>query len=161
MTTLVQFNPQANSNFQFQATLDGNVYNIVINWNLFGARYYINIYTLAGKLIVCRPLIGSPLGIALDTITLANNVAVATAIEPHNFTVGSVIPLVITNALPSDYNGTYNCSVMNLTQFSFPLPSIGTAPSEQGTATFKLSLTAGYFSDTVVYLPDNEQFVID
>lgn len=59
-TVYVPFNPAANSNFQFQATLDGNNYDIVANWNLFGQRYYVNIYTLAGDRVLTIPLIGSP-----------------------------------------------------------------------------------------------------
>lgn len=58
--TLYPFLPSATANFQFQPTLDGQVYNIIVNWNLAGQRYYINIYTLQGALVLCLPLIGSP-----------------------------------------------------------------------------------------------------
>lgn len=60
MTTLVTFSPSQTANFQFSADLDGTTYNIVVTWNLFGQRYYINIYTQQGALVVCLPLIGSP-----------------------------------------------------------------------------------------------------
>ncbi len=58
--TYVIFNPSPTSNFQFQVTLDGNDYTVIVNWNLFGQRYYVNLYDLTGKLVVCLPLIGSP-----------------------------------------------------------------------------------------------------
>lgn len=61
MTTFVDFQPSQTANFQFTATLDGNDYNVIVNWNLFGERYYVNIYTLQNVLIVCLPLIGSPM----------------------------------------------------------------------------------------------------
>ena len=61
-TTFVDFQPSSLSNFQFQAILDGNSYNIVVTWNMYGLRYYVNIYTTSGTLVLCKPLIGSPLG---------------------------------------------------------------------------------------------------
>ena len=61
MTTTIPFNPSPTENFQFTATLDGNDYNVIVNWNLFGARYYLAIYTFQGALVVLLPLIGSPL----------------------------------------------------------------------------------------------------
>lgn len=60
MTTLINFNPSPTANFQFIATLDGKDYNVIVNWNLYGQRYYVNIYTLQNSLVVCTPLIGSP-----------------------------------------------------------------------------------------------------
>lgn len=57
---LYPFNPSATANFQFQPTLDGKVYNVIITWNLGGARYYVNIYTLQGARVLTIPLIGSP-----------------------------------------------------------------------------------------------------
>ena len=59
-TTYIPFAPSANANFQFQATLDGTVYNVIVNWNLFGQRYYINIFDLTGARVLIIPLIGSP-----------------------------------------------------------------------------------------------------
>jgi hypothetical protein len=60
MTDYVNFQPNDVSAFQFQAVLDGTQYNCVITYNLFGERYYINIYTTEGALIVARPVVGSP-----------------------------------------------------------------------------------------------------
>lgn len=60
MTTIYPFLPFANAIFQFQPTLDNAVYNVTVTWNLFGERYYININTLQGDLVVSLPLIGSP-----------------------------------------------------------------------------------------------------
>ena len=60
MTTLVPFTPSLAAPFQFQATLDGNLYTVIISWNLFGQRYYVNIYDSSNVWIVTLPLIGSP-----------------------------------------------------------------------------------------------------
>lgn len=60
--TYVEFIESDVAPFQFQALLDGIQYNIIITWNIFGQRYYVNVYTVQGALIVARPMIGSPLG---------------------------------------------------------------------------------------------------
>lgn len=59
-TIYVQFNPTANANFQFQAIFDGQNYIVIVTWNLFGQRFYINIYDTSGNLILSMPVIGSP-----------------------------------------------------------------------------------------------------
>lgn len=59
-TTYIPFVPSSSANFQFQVTLDGTVYTGIVTWSLFGQRYYLNLYTSAGALVVALPLIGSP-----------------------------------------------------------------------------------------------------
>lgn len=62
MATLVNFVAPTVQPFTFQAMLDGITYTIVVNWNLGGARYYVNIYTIAGVRVLTIPMIGSPPG---------------------------------------------------------------------------------------------------
>lgn len=59
-TTYIDFAPSAYAPFQFQATLDNNVYTVVVTWNLMGQRYYVNVYDLGGGWIFTLPQIGSP-----------------------------------------------------------------------------------------------------
>ena len=59
-TTFILFKPSSLNPFQFQATLDGSIYTVVVTWNLFGQRYYISIYNLNGVLIVSLPMVSSP-----------------------------------------------------------------------------------------------------
>jgi len=56
-----QFTPNSVNNFQFQPMLDGSSYVVMLTWNVFGQRYYVNIYDQSFGLIVCLPLIGSPI----------------------------------------------------------------------------------------------------
>ena len=60
MTTLISFPSNTTASLTFQATLDGTIYTCVTTWNMYGQRWYLNIYTLEQTLIVCTPLIGSP-----------------------------------------------------------------------------------------------------
>lgn len=56
---LIKFNPTQQSNFQFQATFDGSIYTCICTWNIFGQRYYINIYDQNRNRILILPLIAS------------------------------------------------------------------------------------------------------
>lgn len=62
MTTYVDFTPSNYQPFQFQAELDGETYTVLVTWNLFGQRYYLNITSLAGTQVATIPMIGSPNG---------------------------------------------------------------------------------------------------
>jgi hypothetical protein len=59
MTTIL-FNPSPLANFQFNPTLDGVTYVAICTWNIYGERYYINIYDNNGTLIVTNPIVASP-----------------------------------------------------------------------------------------------------
>jgi hypothetical protein len=61
MTTFA-FTPSQTAAFTFQPVLDGSTYNVVVTWNIFGQRYYVNCYDLSGNLIFALPLISSPVG---------------------------------------------------------------------------------------------------
>lgn len=60
MTTYVPFAPTALAPFQFTATLDGAAYTVVVTWNVFAQRWYVNVYDQSQDLIVALPMIGSP-----------------------------------------------------------------------------------------------------
>lgn len=60
MTTF-NFSPSEVAPYQFQPTLDGQVYNAVVTWNVFGQRYYLNLYDLTGALVLATAMVGSPL----------------------------------------------------------------------------------------------------
>ena len=62
MTTYVDFAPTASQPFQFQAALDGQLYTIIVKWNLFGQRWYVNVFDLSQNLICSVPQAGCPLG---------------------------------------------------------------------------------------------------
>lgn len=61
-TTYIDFSPSLSAPFQFGATFDGGLYTVIVTWNLFGQRWYVNIYDTNNTLIVCLPMVGSPVG---------------------------------------------------------------------------------------------------
>jgi hypothetical protein len=68
MTTYIDFSQPVTAPFQFQATLDGNNYNVTVPWSLQGARYYIQVATLNGDVVVYIPRIESPLGYDINLV---------------------------------------------------------------------------------------------
>ena len=60
MTTLINFEPAPDSNFQFNPVLDGSTYVAICPYNNYSPRYYVNIFNNNGTLILSRPIIGSP-----------------------------------------------------------------------------------------------------
>lgn len=60
-TTFIDFVPSLTGPFQFRAVLDGESYTVIITWNLFGQRWYANIYTVDSVLLLSIGMVGSPL----------------------------------------------------------------------------------------------------
>jgi hypothetical protein len=57
---IINFTPSATSAFQFNPTLDGLPYVATCTWNIYGQRYYVNIYNSFNTLVMSRPIIASP-----------------------------------------------------------------------------------------------------
>ena len=60
MATIIPFQPSIQAPFQFQATLDGELYTVICRWNLYRQGFYINVYDLSNNLIVSVAQVGSP-----------------------------------------------------------------------------------------------------
>lgn len=65
---IYQFAPSPSGPFTFTPTLDGTQYTAIVTWNVFGQRYYVNIYTLQGVRICTVPMIGSPNDVNLNIV---------------------------------------------------------------------------------------------
>jgi hypothetical protein len=61
MTTFA-FTPSNTTPFQFQPTLDGDIYNCLVKWGLFGQRWYLVCSDLSGNPIFTVAMVGSPPG---------------------------------------------------------------------------------------------------
>lgn len=60
-TAIIPFLPTPTAPFQFQAVLDGEAFTVVVTWNLFGQRWFANIYTVDSVLLLSIGMVGSPL----------------------------------------------------------------------------------------------------
>jgi hypothetical protein len=160
--TSYTFIPSASSAPQFTPTLDGNQYNVSIIWSLYGQRYTVLCKDLNGNVIFNVPLIESPSGQAIQSLVYdeLHLQAVGQTGSPHGLSIGSTTSLTISGASPSIYNGTFLVLATGPDTFSYPLPA-ASAPNDAtmpGTIGYQISLTAGYFASTMVFV--NNTFVV-
>ena len=162
MTTLFPFQPTLQAAFQFQPTLDGQTYNVIVTWNLFGQRYYINVYSLDGTLVLCVPLVGSPTGLALESLSWARGTVSATTSGPHGYKVGNIIRLTISNCAPNAYNGIFDVIITGPTTFTYALAANPGPATVLGRADYNIDLSAGFFTtSTLVYREASTQFEVN
>jgi hypothetical protein len=165
MTTFTNFTPNQTSAFQFTPNLDGAAYTAIITWNVFGRRFYLNLYSLDGTLILCTALISSPTGISLGALTWANGLATGTTIAPHGYKIGSTVALTISGASPTAFNGLVNALITGPATFTYPIASNPGAATVFGTASYDINLIGGVpnqngvpFSSTLVFRDASQQF---
>ena len=58
--TAFNFTPTATAPYQFQPTLDGALYTARILWNIFGQRWYLNLFANNGNRVLTIPVVASP-----------------------------------------------------------------------------------------------------
>lgn len=155
MTTYIPFVPNPTGAFQANVTLDNAPYTLVINWGLFGQRWYANLYDQNGNRIFTLPLIGSVDPISTASVTwdaLSQKVTVTTATN-HNIPIGAVFDFVLSGVTPSTYNGSWRMAAQSRSSLSFPLSTDpGGSATVQGAIVHNIDLLAGYgFTSTLVY----------
>lgn len=160
MTTFVDFAPTVTAPFQFQAVLDGETYNLIATWSLFGRRYVVNCFALDGSLVFAVPLIGSPVGLTIQSLAWANGAATATVVDPHGYAPGSTVRLTISGCAPEAWNGTFDALVLDPLNFSYALAADPGAATAFGRASRNINIAGGYFASTLVYREANGQFEV-
>lgn len=160
MTTYTDFVPPQLGPFQWQPTLDGQVYTAIVTWNLMGRRYYLNLYDLSGNLIFCVPVIGSPDGVTIETLSWANGTASAVGAKPHQYFVGATANVTIAGASPDAYNGVVQALVVDPLTITWPIASDPGEATSPGAVFADLSLCAGYFDSTLVFRTSSMQFEV-
>lgn len=67
--------------------------------------------------------------LSLASITWSGGTATATAAVPHGIDIGDVVKLTIAGALPSGYNGTYDCTATGASAFTYAVSNPGSSPA--------------------------------
>lgn len=158
--TLFSFLPLSAAPFQFQPTLDGSVYNVVVTWNLFGRRYYVNIYQLDGTLVACLPMVGSAGGVNIQSIAWSSGKAIVTTQTPHGYRITSTVAVTISGCAPAAFNGEFDCVVTGPNTFFYLLADDPGTFTSLGVASYDISLTDGYFASTLVFREAAQQFEV-
>lgn len=155
MTTYVDFVPSTTEAFQFQATFDGAQYNVVVTWNEFGQRYYINVYDLGGNLILARARVGSTTKLQASFTWSAGTVTAVTN-GAHNVPVGSLANFTVSDT-GIGYDGQFQALATNVNTLTY---SLAVNPGEPGSGNIgqDVDLLAGYFTSTLVFRAATQQF---
>lgn len=161
MTTYIPFTPSQSNLFTAQVVLDGRPFTMTTPWNVFGRRYYVNLYGLNSTLIFSVPLVGSPTGIYLASLSWSFGVVTATTQMPHNYRVGDVLRLNIINCTPIGYNGNFDCQITGPNSFTYFLDANPGVNNQLGSVQYNLNLAAGYAATSMlVYRSDIQTFEV-
>ena len=173
MTTYL-FTPTSQGPFTFYPTLDGNPYTCIVTANLFAntpvtGRYYLNVYGQNNTLIVCLPVIESPVAIPLTSLTWDSNTGLAYGTSSAPLVsganampggVGATLEFTLSAVTPSGYSGTFPCFIRSPTSFSFPLATDPGGPATAlGNVGPQINMIGGYFTtSTLIFV--NNAFVV-
>ncbi len=160
MTTFIDFVPSAISAPEYQITLDDAIYRMTVTWNLFGQRYYINIFDLSNNLILSVPLIGSPIGNPVQGVSWLRGQVTLTTSRRLDFQIGQIVRLTISGMTPAAYNGTFECFVTGSNSIVY---SVADDPGEAtvlGDVENNIDLVGEMFTSTLIYRAQNRQFEV-
>lgn len=155
MTTYVAFVPSTTAPFQFQATFDGAQYNVIVTWNEFGQRYYINVYDLGGNLQLARSLVSSGAKLA-STFSWSYGTAAATTAANHNVPVGQMAAITASDT-GVGYDGAYQALATGPSTLSYLLSS-NPGTTATGNVSQDVDLLGGYFTSSLVFREASQQF---
>lgn len=161
MTTLFPFQPTLQAPFQFQPVLDGQNYNATVTWNLFGKRFYLNLFALDGTLVTSVPMVGSPTGFAIESMSWANGTVTVETVDPHSYKIGTVARLTISGCAPDAYNGVFDVIVTGPDEFTYQVAANPGSATALGRVDYNINLVAGFFKrSTLVYREVAVQFEV-
>jgi hypothetical protein len=161
VTTYFNFTPSVTAAYQFQPTLDGQVYNCIILWSLFGQRYYIQIADLSGNIIVYEALTGSDTGVNISSLVWNQGQVTLTTSAPHGYRIGAVIDLTVSGCAPAAYDGRFQCQITGRETLTYSLAANPGTATGFGALTYDISLVSGYFQSTLVFRKPNMQFEVN
>ncbi|TKI02739.1 hypothetical protein [Martelella alba] len=72
---------------------------------------------------------------AITTLAWASSVVTVTTTSPHGFTTGDVLELTISGAVPTGYNGTFECTVTGASTLTYALATNPGAMTTSGVLT--------------------------
>ena len=94
--------------------------------------------------------------LALSSLTWSGGVVTGTTAAPHGFVNGQIIQLTIAGAVPSGYNGTYNCTITGASLFTYA--HAGTLTTPAGTpGTYTEEDVAELFSMATTFFAQGSQ----
>lgn len=154
MTTYFQFQPITTAPFSFQPTLDGQPYQATVAWNVYGQRWYLNIYSLSGPLVISEALVGST-----DAVSFSLTTTEGTYLATIGGTAG-VMPGQAVNSVNVPAGTTLAVLAGDYVRLSQPALVTGTDPNAW--YSFDINLVAPFFmTSTLVFRASSQQFEVN
>lgn len=158
VTEYVAFAPNQAAAFQFQPTLDGNVYLAIVTWGLWDQRFYLGVYAQDGTVIFNEPVVGSPTGLPVQALDWENGAVTVTTLFPHNYKIGSLHTLTVAGCAPDAYNGqNLQCLATGPDTLQFSLAADPGDPTAFGSISYNIDLVGAYFDTTTLIFRDQTQ----
>lgn len=157
--TTYPFNPSPLQNVTFNPVMNGQTYAAVINWNVFGQRWYLNLSDSNGTLIICTAVVSSQDPSAIASLSWANNVVTVETATPHWLPLGTQAYIYLSGNSPDGYNGLYLVNVTGPSEFTFTLTTDPGVPAMVGTFGGIIDLSAGLIPGAMLlYYDGSKQF---
>lgn len=161
MTTIIPVAFSLNQVPEYQVTLDNQEYNLTLTWNLYAQRYYVNCQDLDNTLVFSLPLVGSPPGQVVQSLTWVSGEVSIVTDNPHGYRPGTTVRLTLSDAVPSGYSGEYDMLVTGASNLKFSLPVNPGTATGPGNLYTNLDLAWGYFETSVlVWRPSSNQLEV-
>lgn len=155
------FLPNPAAPFQFQPVLDGTLCTGVVTWNLFGQRWYLNLFDASSNLIVALPLIGSVDDASLASLSWANGTVTATTTAPHGFLRLATVDLYVSGCSPAAFDGLARALVVDAFTLSWPLASDPGQATQLGSVGAPIDMLGGYFEiSSMLFRESSQQFEV-
>ena len=152
---IIPFTPSRKSAPSFLPTLDGRQYFCTVTWNIYGQRYYLNCFTLTGRVPVFSvALVETPAALEIDQIVYDDDAMTATitTAAPHGFPIAQTVRLTVAGAIPDAYNGEFLMMSTGDSTLLYDMAVNPLGPSTTpGTVSFLTDMARGYFTSTVVF----------
>lgn len=158
MTTLIPFIPSNISAPRFSATLDGQQYTIYVTWNHASLRYYLNLYDSSGNWVLTVPLLTTPPGETLASITYDRMSGLITATKNTGLykKPGLIVRYTLTGFQPTVLNGYWRCLTLDTLRFTFPIDSDPGLITTVGTVNRFMNMVGTLFTQsTLIYRNGN------
>lgn len=159
-TVIIPFVPSLIQAPEFQVTLDGQIYNCIVTWNLAAQRFYLNIYQLNGERVLTVAMVGSPVGVPIAAMSWKNGKVTVTTGKPHTLKYLATMRITITNVVPVAYNGEFEIFVTGTDTFTFLLDANPGEMVTPGSANQNIDLVSGLFNSVMVFRAANSQFEV-
>lgn len=152
MSTTIPFMPSTTSAFTFQPVINGTQYTAVVTWNIFEQRYYLNLYSTAGALVICTAVVssGPQLGVTLTWSSQGGGLATAVTNAPHNVPVGQVANVYISQT-GTDFDGAWQVLATGPSTFTYALANPDENQPLTGQLSFNVNLVALLGAGWLIY----------